>query len=330
MPLNLPKRKYASRSNEPAPLKKKAAEEVSQAEPQEEPQVKLRPPRRKPLTRFTQNDESPGFYLSFSDLMCLLLVFFVLIFSLSKVEVPIKTEEQQASGGMGKLAQPRFTSSTRRDPLPMPKPEADHVRRGFMMVDSSGYPDPGLRRMPRSAQGAPKGLVLDRALMTLVTGSKPLPPAALPHDETNLSQLLKQVRQEVQKGGVSGLEMQSGPNHLVITLPESITFDTGRAQIKPSMRLILAKLARILAKRRGYRVIVTGHTDDVPIHNQKFHSNWELSAARAAAVGRALFTTGLDQGRLTIRGMADQKPRVPNSTAKNRQQNRRVEIELRS
>ncbi len=153
---------------------------------------------------------------------------------------------------------------------------------------------------------------------------------ALPASQGSLSELLASLRKEVQEKGGDGVELEAGGDRVVLSLPEAITFDLGQAEIKPPMVATLSRLARVLAERPAYRVVVTGHTDDVPIANQRFASNWELSASRAAAVGRALLAQGLDAPRLSIRGLAEQAPRVPNDSPANRAQNRRVEIELRN
>lgn len=125
------------------------------------------------------------------------------------------------------------------------------------------------------------------------------------------------------------MEMERAGDKVVLRLPESITFDLGRSEIKPGMQATLQHLAQLLTRHPEVPVTITGHTDDLPIHTPQFASNWELSGARAASVGRALMAQGLEQSRLTIRGLADRQPRLPNTSETNRSQNRRVEIELR-
>lgn len=336
---------------EPARPEQVQAEAVPTPEqpPTPEAPVYTRPrrARRRPLARFAQTEESPGFYLSLSDLMSLLLVFFVLIFSmtdlgLSKEPARPKPKIVQASMPAMPLMLPGI------NPIPGIRPRPGPMRLGLLAVSSQGSPDPGLARKktrqaappPPPAPPAPKPkppkalaavppVGVDQALLTLVTASKPLPAAALPGGEQSLTGILKKVRESVRQKDGPKLKVESGPRKLVVSLPEAITFDVAQAEIKPSMAGTLAHLARLLTLYPNLRVVVTGHTDDVPIRNQAFASNWELSAARAAAVGRALLEQGLAKDRLSIQGLADLRPKAPNDSPQNRSLNRRVEIELR-
>ncbi|MCL1484938.1 MAG: OmpA family protein [Marinobacter sp.] len=85
-------------------------------------------------------------------------------------------------------------------------------------------------------------------------------------------------------------------------------------------------MAKVLADMPG-ELTVEGHTDDIPIRTSRFYSNWDLSAARSAAVANMLLATGdVTPTRLAVKGLADTKPRAPNTSAENRAKNRRVEI----
>lgn len=105
-----------------------------------------------------------------------------------------------------------------------------------------------------------------------------------------------------------------------------LLFELGRAELLPDTRAFLERLARVMAVTRG-PIEVTGHTDNFPIHSERFPTNWELSAARAASVARHLIRHGpLDPGRVTIAGRSMYAPVVPNSSPTNKALNRRVEI----
>ena len=77
------------------------------------------------------------------------------------------------------------------------------------------------------------------------------------------------------------------------------------------------------------KLVVTGHTDNVPIYNEFFASNWELSAARAVSVVHSLLETSQIDKRLVMAvGSADTEPLAPNTNSLNQAANRRVEIKL--
>jgi chemotaxis protein MotB len=80
----------------------------------------------------------------------------------------------------------------------------------------------------------------------------------------------------------------------------------------------------------GY-IAIDGHTDNVPISNARFDSNWGLSAMRAAVVADTLLENDeLQPWRLIVRGHADTRPLVPNDTPEQRARNRRVELTIRA
>ena len=295
--------------------------------------------RRRPLASLAQAEDSPSFYLSLSDLMSLLLVFFVLIFSVSRSSVEASQGQTElprmVRGAIAQEAPAKAPAPAEVDPLLAVSPEPESLARQMTAAVAGGAGDPGLTaqpaRVPREMPSpARDGFTVDRALLSLVAASGQVTPSMLPEKQNTLSQTLGQIAAEVQKTKTSGLEMESGPDKLVLRLPEAITFDLGQAELKKGMLNTLARLAMVLVAKDSCSIVVTGHTDDLPIANQQFASNWELSAARAAAVARALTDKGLNPARITIRGLADQKPRVDNDSPYNRQLNRRVEIELRA
>ena len=112
------------------------------------------------------------------------------------------------------------------------------------------------------------------------------------------------------------------------TLKEQLLFETGQAEIKEGNHPLLKKLSSIL-KKTDCQIRVEGHTDDVPVHNERFPSNWELSVARAVTMVRYFVSRcGIPPDRLSAAGYADSKPLLPNVSDRNRDHNRRVEIIL--
>ncbi|MBT9172567.1 MAG: Motility protein B [Syntrophomonadaceae bacterium] len=113
---------------------------------------------------------------------------------------------------------------------------------------------------------------------------------------------------------------------VVLEIQDQILFDSGRADLKPGAVPLLDKVAVIL-QRVPNKVIVEGHTDNVPISTVFFPSNWELSVGRAVRVVRALSEQReLDPRRFVATGFGEYHPVATNQTALGRSRNRRVNI----
>jgi len=107
-----------------------------------------------------------------------------------------------------------------------------------------------------------------------------------------------------------------------------IVFPKGDASINLTMYPFLDEMARV-AKERNLSIAVQGHTDDVPIHNSGYPTNWELSAARAVNVVRYLIKEHqFPADRLTAEGFAQYRPLVSNGTPEGKRKNRRIEVFL--
>jgi type VI secretion system protein ImpK len=114
-------------------------------------------------------------------------------------------------------------------------------------------------------------------------------------------------------------------NQVVIRLCDQVTFDPGQAVVKEPFKPMAAKLAALLDKEPG-RIRVIGHTDNTPIKNVRFPSNWHLSVERAKAVA-ALLKLGLHQpDRVDVDGKGPDVPIASNATPEGRAKNRRVEV----
>jgi type VI secretion system protein ImpK len=111
----------------------------------------------------------------------------------------------------------------------------------------------------------------------------------------------------------------------VITIRGDGLFAPGAARLTLEREALMQRIADALAKAPG-SVLVTGHTDSVPIRTARFPSNWHLSEERANAVREILVTDGLAPERVRAEGRADAEPVASNDTPANRALNRRVEI----
>jgi type VI secretion system protein ImpK len=106
-------------------------------------------------------------------------------------------------------------------------------------------------------------------------------------------------------------------------------FASGSARLERGVEPIILRIAEALERVPG-QILVTGHTDDVPIRTARFHSNWELSTARAETVVGLMAGKISDAKRLRAEGLADSEPVAPNDSEANRARNRRVVVILRA
>lgn len=140
--------------------------------------------------------------------------------------------------------------------------------------------------------------------------------------------MVEDLQSELRRQGLADLvEMKVHENVVDLQLNESVLFGTGEADLTDQGLSVIARLAP-LVKASKMNVSVDGHSDNIPISTDRFPSNWELSAARAAAVARELIAGGIRATRLHIRGYAATKPVAPNDTAEGRRKNRRVNVVL--
>lgn len=123
------------------------------------------------------------------------------------------------------------------------------------------------------------------------------------------------------------VEVSTIADRVQLRVKDNILFPTAEAGLSGPGSALLARLADRLGDS-DYRITVEGHTDNRPIRTWRYPSNWELSAARAAAVVRELIDAGIRPGRLYAVGLADTQPIAGNDTATGRAENRRVDLVL--
>jgi chemotaxis protein MotB len=120
--------------------------------------------------------------------------------------------------------------------------------------------------------------------------------------------------------------LHSTPEGFVISLHELGFFDSGQATLLPGASDPIRRIAQVLMQY-GLDMRVEGHSDNVPIHNAQFNSNWELSTGRATAVAMMLINNaGVQPERLSIAGYAHYRPTASNDTPEGRRGNRRVDL----
>ena len=117
--------------------------------------------------------------------------------------------------------------------------------------------------------------------------------------------------------------------YIQLTMKGALLFDSGRAELKEESKEVLSKVGRVLEQYSGGTVEIEGHTDNVPITTARYASNEELSSARALSVFYYLKdNTYLNPANLKHAGMGERVPVADNSTEEGRSMNRRVEIRI--
>lgn len=137
--------------------------------------------------------------------------------------------------------------------------------------------------------------------------------------------LVAELEEEVTSGQIQIQQLREG---LSVNVQDEILFASGSASIGSQGAAVLQKVAAQL-KKLPHDIEVQGHTDNVPVRKgARFPSNWELGAARAAAVVRLFQDAGIDKERLRATSFADTRPVESNATPEGRARNRRIEIRL--
>lgn len=164
--------------------------------------------------------------------------------------------------------------------------------------------------------------------------------AQLTQNDVTRAELLRFMQTELER---EGIKVSIDEQHGVLRIPDGVLFDVGLADVKPQGRDVITKLGGVLEvalekeqfKGRVETIFIEGHTDNVPISNGLFPSNWELSTKRA--INTWLVMSGSnprlpwfpnDKGELifSVSGYADTRPIASNDTEDGRLKNRRIDI----
>lgn len=151
-------------------------------------------------------------------------------------------------------------------------------------------------------------------------------PSGAGKQEASVEEVRARLSMELEQQIDAGLvQIEVDPRGLVVSIREAGSFPTGRAELSPVAETVLVSIATGL-NDVGNFVRVEGHTDDVPIHTERYRSNWELSTARATNVVAFFLQRGLEPARLSAAGYAEYHPRVPNDGTDSRARNRRIDV----
>ncbi|MGA9639986.1 MAG: OmpA family protein [Terriglobales bacterium] len=253
--------------------------------------------RRRKRVRHVNPDR---WLVSYADFITLLFAFFVVLYASSQVDKrkvgKLALAIQVAFQEMGV-----FPASTTKVPMNMADPMPFSTVQAVESVERTGS----------------VGRVSSHPGGTLGTGA----------ENGDLAQLESELENTLEAEIKSkAIAMRRVPDGLVISLREAGFFESGSAQMKSTSQATFDHLAGLLRKR-DCRVRIEGHTDNVPIHNAQFSSNWELSAARATEIVRLLIVrNGYNPDRLSAAGFAEYHPVASNGSAEGRALNRRVDL----
>lgn len=265
----------------------------------------------------------PAWLATFADLMALLMCFFVLLLSFSEMDV---LKFKQLAGSMREA----FGVQNQIKVEDIPK-GTSIIAQEF----SPGRPEPTPLNEVRQ-------MTVNNNLNTLDIRSKVGDADTKDNNagefeekiQEQMEQQKKEAEQEAvefvsalsQEIGQGSVEVETDGRKIIIRVKEKGSFSSGSADLKFEYIPVIAKIRDMLLRVRG-KVSIEGHTDNIPYSGRRFESNWDLSVARALAVGHELFSDPrMDQKRFTVVGKASVKPLVPNNTRANRSRNRRVEI----
>ena len=230
---------------------------------------------------------TPAWVVTFADLMSLLMCFFVLLLSFSEMDA------QKFKEMAGELS--KAFGVQREVP-------ADDPPMGSSIIFSN--PTAGRGRDGSAMDALEK---TDAEQLTAATAAA----------------LREALAGELESGG---MQLEEGAAQIILRVEENGSFPSGSSDVTPAFEDLLSRMAEVLSRVPG-GLTIEGHTDDVPIRTARFQSNWDLSAARAAAVATSLVRhPDIRPARVRVEGHAETDPREPNADAASRARNRRVEI----
>ncbi|WP_018753763.1 flagellar motor protein MotB [Paenibacillus sanguinis] len=149
-------------------------------------------------------------------------------------------------------------------------------------------------------------------------------------EQQNLEDLKQQLDNYIQQNGLTkDLDTNLNQSQLMITISDTALFPSGEAEVKPEARLLAKAISVMLQQFPDYEVIVSGHTDNVPINTYQYPSNWDLSSVRALNFMKILLLNEhLDPKKFSAIGYGEYHPVAENDSAVGRAQNRRVEVSI--
>jgi chemotaxis protein MotB len=253
---------------------------------------------------------APAWLATFADLMSLLMCFFILLLSMASMDVQkfkhvadslkqafgVQREIQVDQIPMGTSVIEQHFSPGQTQPTPL-----DEIRQSTQQENET------LNQSPEAMERAKQQLIQEK----------------LEEIEAEADSIKKTLKAEIEQGLVT---VETKGFRIVIRINEKGSFASASAQLQAGFEPVMNKITQSVAESEG-KVIVAGHTDDIPIKTIMYRSNWELSSSRAVTVAQFMLEKNqIDPDRFLIEGHADTHPLVPNDSPQNRAINRRVEV----
>ncbi|MCD1258360.1 OmpA family protein [Paenibacillus athensensis] len=255
-------------------------------------------------------DES--WLIPYADLLTLLLALFIILFASSQIDAKkydtvMKSLNAAFTGG----ADPFETSTL--------VPINDEAN---MTTKASSKPD-GSQKQTGTGSGAAAGSAGTGAATDAAEAQRR-------KEEEDLSRLKVSLDRFIADNGLSGqLTTNLSSEKLMVTISDRALFDSGSATVKTNAKALAQAMAGMLGEYPGYRIEVAGHTDNQPIRNAEFDTNWDLSAKRALNFMKILLDKGkIDPSLFYSVGYGEYHPVADNGTAEGRAANRRVEVSI--
>ena len=254
----------------------------------------------------------PAWLATFGDLMSLLLCFFVLLLSFATIDAK---KMKKVVAGMDKAFGVQNEVIAHNTPM------------GVSIIADKWSPNV-TKKTTKDQVRQETTSVISKKILAQQSGSD---------GESDNDEKRKQTQEDTQtikkslklESFLRQVEVQGEQNTVLIRLKDKAAFQTGKARLNRAIFPTLKKVAADLVKMDG-RVQVIGHTDNIPISNEDFGSNWELSSMRATAVVHKMMEFEPDlSGRIQAQGHADIDPIEDNGNSMGRSANRRVEIILK-
>jgi len=247
---------------------------------------------------------TPAWVTTFADLMTLLMCFFVLLLSFSEMDV---VKFKLLSGSM----KDAFGVQTEVEVRTIPK--------GTSVIAQEFSPD----RPDPTALNEVRQFTIDSNKNSLDALSEEM--KEIEEARRHARRIREALNEEIKKGSVA-VEVRGAK--VIIRILEKASFGSGQAEIRPTFVPVLRLIAGLIDSQDGM-ITVSGHTDNIPISNSRFRSNWDLSTSRAVSVAHELLAAApLEQSRFVVAGHAATRPQVDNETVENRAKNRRVDISI--